>query len=223
MELFRSPIVFKKNDKSGIVKRTAVVPASPGAGASFTAAQMALFEDGKVNVIELGKPYFYVAYGMEKRFAGRRFVFYEDELFSGGISGIDNSEFGINWLLRREDSGEMSTEALLKTISFPPPGNNIFDFSSVPEEKVLSCLSEMDMIYIVIDPLPTKLLASAAYLEKLCLLFPSAAVLVNKMNAGVHKNELKKFLGRSKIREIPFYPPEEIYRAEYNCCPPDFS
>ena len=222
MELFRSPIIFHKADKSRINKKIAVVPAVSGAGASFTAAQMALFEREKANVIELGKPYFYLAYGMERRFAGRPFVFFEDKLMNTGISGITNTEFGINWFVRRDGSGEMSAEALLKTISFPPPGISFFDFSSMNEEKVLLCLSEMDEIYIVIDPLPTKLIASSAYIEKLCLLFPSAKILVNKMNSGVHRNELKKFLGRSKIKEIPFYPPEEIYRAEYNCCPPQF-
>lgn len=222
MELFRSPIIFHKSDKSNISKKIAVVPAVSGAGASFTAAQMALFERSKVNVIELGKPYFYLAYGMEKRFMGRPFVFFEDELMSGGISGIDNSEFGINWLLRRENSPALDQEALLKTICFPPSGVSIFDFSSVDETKTISCLSEMDEIYLVIDPLPTKLISSAAYIEKLCLLFPSAKILVNKMNKGVHKNELRNFLGHSKIKEIPFYPPEEIYRAEYNCCPPQF-
>ena len=222
MELFRNPIIFHKSEKEKAIRRIAVVPAVRGAGASFTAAQMALYEKGRVNVIELGRPYFYLAYGMEKRFAGRPFVFFEDELSGRGLSGIENTEFGINWLLRRENSPEMSREALLKTISFPPAGINIYDFSSVGEDAVLFCLSEMDEIYFVIDPLPTKLISSAAYIEKLCLSFPSAKIIVNKMNPGVHRNELKKFLGRSKIKEIPFYPPEEIYRAEYNCCPPEF-
>jgi len=220
MDLFRSPIIFHKSDKNDVIRRIAVVPAFSGAGASFISAQMALYERGPVNVIELGKPCFYLAYGMEKRFAGRPFVFFENELMGGGISKINNTEFGINWLVRPVGSSPMSLEALLKAVSFPPKGCTIYDFSSVDEDKILACLSEMDEIYLVIDPLPSSLITAAAFIEKILLLFPSANILINKMNSGVHKNELKKFLGRSKIKEIPFYPPEEIYRAEYNCCPP---
>ena len=222
MELFRSPIIFKRPEKPEQRRKTAVVPAGRSVGTSFTAVQMALY-DGRANIIELGKPYFYAAYGMEKRFADRPFVFFEDDNPGCRLSSIRNVEFGINWLLRRENSGPMSESVLMKAVSLPPAGNSYFDFSDVGRDLILSCLSEMDEIFLVVDPLPTKLLEGAQFMEKLMLMFPETTIIVNKMNPGVHRNELKRFLGHSKIKEIPFYPPEEIYRSEYNCCPPMFT
>ncbi|MFA7462723.1 MAG: hypothetical protein WCY59_06250, partial [Anaerovoracaceae bacterium] len=41
-----------------------------------------------------------------------------------------------------------------------------------------------------------------------------------KMNKGVHKGELKRFPGKVPWEEIPCLPPEDLYRAQYNCVLP---
>ena len=54
-------------------------------------------------------------------------------------------------------------------------------------------------------------------IERIRLESPDALWVVNKMNRGVHKGELKRFLGGVPCLEIPFLAPEELYRAQYNC------
>ncbi|MDO5332282.1 MAG: hypothetical protein Q4E99_06335, partial [Bacillota bacterium] len=113
-------------------------------------------------------------------------------------------------------------EQICKLILFAPKGTSFYDFSGVDEGLVLSLISEMDEAYIVIDPLPSKLLKSARFIEKLKLSYPKAVFVVNRMNKGVHKPELKKFLGTDFI-EVPAYPIDQIYGAEYNCSICDFT
>ncbi len=222
MELFRSPISFRENKAEGS-RKIAVVPAEYGAGASFVAAQTAMHLGGRVTLAELGNPYFYLSLDMEKQFCGRQFSFFE-ECSDKSYSEIENTLFNINWLVRRPDAeGDVEYKRLLKLLSFPPEGSLILDYSRVCEDMVIESLSEMDQIYLVLDPLPSRLIGSSTFIEKIRLLFPSALVIVNKMNRGVHKNELRRFLGNCEIKEIPFYPPQIIYKAEYNCCLPDFS
>lgn len=222
MELFRSPISFREKQTEGN-RKIAVVPAGYGVGASFVAAQTAMHLEGKVSLAELGKPYFYLSLDMEKQFCGREFSFYE-ECSKESYSEIENLLFGINWLARRPNAeGNVDYKCLLKLLSFPPKGSLILDFSRVCRDMIIDSLSEMDQVYLVLDPLPSKLIESADFIEKIRLLFPSALVIVNKMNKGVHKNELRRFLGNCEIKEIPFYPPHVIYKAEYNCCLPDFT
>jgi len=223
MELFRNPIIFKKPGKETETKRVAFVPAFPGAGASFITVQKALYTAGDVNVIELGKPSFYLAFGMEKRFAGKDLVFYEDVIGAKGLSSAGNSEFGINWFIRRPKSKSLDQSILLKCVALPPKGNNYYDMSSMKDEDVFLCLSEMDEIYLILDPYPSKLIEFSPFIEKLLLCYPNARVIVNKMNKGVYKNELKRFLGNKSYHEIPFYPPEEIYRSQFNCSPCNFT
>lgn len=223
MELFRSPISLRLNDKPEGSRKIAVVPAGIGAGASFVAAQTAMHIGKNVSVAELGNPHFYLSLDMERRFCGKAFTFYED-CSGDSYKDIHNTLFDINWLVRKPSScGEIDFKSILKLLSFPPDGYLILDFSRVSEETIFASLSEMDQIYLVLDPLPSKLIAASEFIEKIKLLFPSTLIIINKMNKGVHRNELKRFLGNSSIREIPFYPPEAIYRAEYNCCLPEFT
>jgi hypothetical protein len=41
---------------------------------------------------------------------------------------------------------------------------------------------------------------------------------VNKMNPGVDVREMRSFIRVRETVEIPFFAPEHIYAAEYNCC-----
>jgi hypothetical protein len=41
--------------------------------------------------------------------------------------------------------------------------------------------------------------------------------LINKLNVGVNRRELKRFLRIRNAIELPFIQPSDLYAAEYNC------
>jgi len=232
--MFRIP-VERRPQKPVPQERTAVTGLVPGCGASFAAGlevcRLAALDHGKgrfadsvpdhgfsCTLAELGTPYFYNALNMEKRFADGSFVFYEELLQKRRpLLGIKNLYRGINMLLRAPQSVDFPSALCACKM----PGEQVvFDLSGAPDELLDEVLPEMDRIIIVIDPLPTKLLAGYERLEKLRLLYPDAQLLVNKMNKGVHSAQLTRFLGTGSFSSLPFYPSELVYRAEYNCVLP---
>ena len=81
-------------------------------------------------------------------------------------------------------------------------------------------LDRADRILIVVDPLPGKLLPSAARLQRLRYGYPQAVLAVNRMNRGVHRRELDAYLGTSGYLCLPDLGAEVIYKAEYACVLP---
>lgn len=203
----------------------AVADASPGCGASFIcgllAAQKCRTES--VSLVELGKPYFYAALGMDRRFSLRSFQSYVKMLESGkGIRSISNMDEKVNWILLRPEEKAPEGPELFRLISSVPGETVIFDCSGVSDELLKQILPEMDKVYMAVDPLPTKLLGSYRRLEIFRLLLPEMELVVNKMNSGVHKSELRRFLGSRNFSELPLVDPSILYKAEYNCLLPSY-
>ena len=216
-DLFRNPIPFVRTKKEERTKRIGIVSSCRGAGGTFYCSQMALKSQNSAYIVELGESNYYLAYGMERRFLGQKLVFCDQAASTEKVADSFVKMFGLYYLVRDPKAQKtLSYEQLCKLILFAPKGDVFYDFSGVAGDLVLSLISEMDEVYIVIDPLPTRLLKSAQFLEKLKLTYPKAKLVVNKMNRGVHKPELKRFLG-SDFLEVPAYPIEKIYSAEYNC------
>lgn len=221
--LFRNPIAFVRSSKDERTKRIGIISSCRGAGGSFYCSQMALKSKNSAHIVEMGESNYYLAYGMERRFLGQKLVFCDGASESEKVAESFVKMFGMDYLVRDPKvKAALSYEQLCKLVLFAPKGDVFYDFSGVSEDLVLSLISEMDEVYIVIDPLPSKLLKSARFLEKLKLSFPKAQLVVNRMNSGVHKPELKRFLGSDYI-EVPVYPIEKIYSAEYNCTICDFT
>jgi hypothetical protein len=78
----------------------------------------------------------------------------------------------------------------------------------------------MDAVICVVDPIPSGLIPAASEIERLRLKCPRGIWVINKMNRGVHRGELKRFLGGVDWIEIPYLAPEHLYRAQYNCVLP---
>ena len=170
-----------------------------------------------ITLAELGKPYFYGALGFEKRFAIRGFVSYTQLLQNGSVQELNNTADGINWAVLSPQDAAPDTPELFRLIYNLPGDNVILDCSGLSDEVKLNVLAEADRAIVVIDPLPTRLLEAYSFLEDVRLRLPKAELLVNKMNKGVHKNELKRFLGGAGFSELPLYDQSGIYKAEYNC------
>ena len=175
-------------------------------------------QNDSVTLAELGKPYFYAALGFEKKFAIRGFTSYKQLIQKGcSVRELDNTIDGINWAVLKPDEAAPDVPELFRLIYNLPGDNIILDCSGLSNELKLNVLAEADRSIVVIDPLPSRLIEAYSFIENVRLKLPKAELLVNKMNKGVHKNELKRFLGSKDFDELPLYDQSLVYKAEYNC------
>ena len=204
--------------------RIGVAGISPGCGTSFISALIASLcvKAGKSTLVELGTPYFYIALGMEKRFLGRDFIFFRNALEGREkLRKINNREENINWLLRKpSDREELHPGKLFRLINSAPGDHCTFDCSGMSGGALEDVLAEMDYVVLVADPLPSKLIAGISAFERLCLLFPDAVAVINKMNPGARRSELRRMFGSRNLIELPHLSPKTIYSAEYDCALP---
>ncbi len=202
--------------------RIFAVPAGARSGASFITGLLAalLKSRGRTSVVELGSPYFYTALNMEKRFSERGFELFREQLRSGKRLGYPfNREEGVNWYLRApSDRTPLRPDECIRLFSGLPGEYVIFDCSGLAESTLRYFAGEADVIFLVFDPLPSSLLSATAFSEEL-LCDERCVPVMNRMNRGVHKGELKRYLGNRKVISVPFVKPELIYRAEYDCVP----
>ncbi len=222
--MFRIPVV-RKQEKLVPQQRTAVAGLSPGCGVSFAAGLLAVGTAAlpgaessaagcTCTLAELGTPYFYTALNIEKRFAEGDFIFYEDVLeMRRSLLTVRNSFRGLGLMLRRPDAeGTAPSVCACKM-----PGQQVvFDLSGFSEDALDEVLPEMDRIFLVLDPLPSKLLPAEKKLRSLVQKYPDVRLVANRMNKGVPTAELRRFLGGSFI-SLPFADPALVYKAEYGC------
>ncbi len=98
----------------------------------------------------------------------------------------------------------------------------IYDFSYyINNSPLLNYLKLLDEIYVVIDPRYSILVKSIAGIEYFLELREKGLPIifvVNKLNDGVNKRELRKLLAGGQIIWINFAPPNMIYSSEQNSC-----
>ncbi len=249
--LFRTSEKVRNKFQSAAVKeikRIAVAGAGRDVGVSLAAGLLSAYiadiagSQETVSLIEMGSPYFYEAFGIEKRFIHREFLSFYDILNRrGNIKGLSNIEENINWILRCPPKPQSSNSVYDTSVqvrqqkgispdislshSFRLLHNVcgtilIFDCSGMPEDVLWDVLPEMDGIILVIDPMPSRLIPSGIMIQRLRLTMDRTVLVVNKMNKGVHRGELCRFLGTKDFPFLPFVNPESLYKAEYNCMLP---
>lgn len=200
--------------------RVAVCGASEKAGVSFVCGLLAaaMAAEYRVTLAELGKPYFYTALGMEKRFASRPFAFYTSLIDNGkSLKSVYNVGESINWAVRHpRDRVQLEPSSLFRCFSTIPGEIILFDCSGLEAGLAKSILAEADVRLVVVDPMPTSLFEAFGFLEDVRLRFPNSVIVINKMNDGVHKGELARFLGTKENVSIPLVSQELLYKAEYN-------
>ncbi len=208
-------------------RKIAVCSAVSGSGVSFTSMVLAraLSRKGRVTLAELGKPYFYDAFGFAGKFAITGFSDY----FAAAekrrkLSRLGNTWSGINWAVRKSVSGgpvgDLPPSTVFRLINSLPGKHLVLDCSSIADELLSELLADSDEIIIVVDPLPGRLLPGTQKLQRLMLNFPDAQIVVNRMNAGVHRAEFEKYLGSSDYIPLPALDAKIVYRAEYSCILP---
>lgn len=221
-----SSFLFKHDDINELKpsRKIAVCSGCEDSGVSFVCSFLAsgLVRIGSVSVTELGKSHFFDALGLEKHFVSRGFNdFFAKIRTNERISSEPQNLYkGINWLVRKScDDEKLSPAELFRSFYVPKEEFCIFDCSGLDYDSCMALLSEADFPVVVVDPLPSRLMKSRVFLEKLRISLPDAVLICNKMNPGVHSSELSRFLGTRDYFSISSVPDEYIYKAEYNSMP----
>jgi len=166
--------------------------------------------------------------GCDRRFAGRNFSSCHSIAASGrSVRNLINMDSGVNWLLRRpgETSEKLKSEDWLRLIG-GVAGDVLIcnidgEFPCANEKLTRRILCDADSVIAVVDPLPSSMMAEPGRLELIKEAESSGIdvrYVINKMNPGVNKRELRSFLRIKNYSMIPYFDPAQIYTAEYNCC-----
>ena len=163
---------------------------------------------------------------MEQRFLRRNFCDVYEIIRKGmtlngvkGKGGRVNIEEGISWILPVSDSKEDLTESQQARLLTIPRGEVcIFDFEA--DYQWNSLLVDMDVIIVVVDPLPSKMIHDKErfrFLKKLEMAGCPVIWVVNRVNDGVNMRQVKGYLKTNQIVQIPAFSVASMYRCEYSC------
>jgi hypothetical protein len=201
-----------------------VVGLGTGAGTGFvsTCLGRAMADGGDFHpaVIELGRGGLYDSLGMDKRFAGKQFFpFCKAVSQEQSIRGKSNGQDGVNWMLLPpgESCSSLDLYRKLRLINNALGDMVICRLAGLEGEHLWRLLWEMDRVLVVIDPLPSSLMAAHDFLCELRVSGLPLTYIINKYNGGVNRRELMDFLKIKQISFLPMVEPEEVYRAEYTC------
>ena len=218
----------RKHGTAGRGKRIAAVCSpAPGSGVTLTAVALAcaLAEKGPAAVAEAGTPYVFDAFGFAKKFLLSGFTDYH-RLFEEGktFRGPENLWHGVNWAVRpgrlTQPVDPPQAKEILRFADRLPGVYTVLDCSGLEESVLDEVLAGADKIYLVVDPLPGKLIPSSVRLQRLKYAFPGAVLAVNRMNRGIHRGELDAYLETQDYLCLPDLGAETVYKAEYACVLP---
>ena len=205
-------------------KRVVVYSPVRGSGVSFI-SELIVFGLSKIAstcLVELGSPKFYDSLGFEKKFLASGYIdFFEKVRAKQNISFEKKNMYkGVSWIAKKSlDTDILSSAELFRLFIAPKEEYCIFDCSGIDQDTALDLLAEADYPIIVLDPLPSKLVLSRSFLEKLKISLPNAILIINQMNEGVYVSELVHFLSTKSFFSVSSVPQEYIYKAEYASVP----
>ena len=223
--------MFRKRRERRSRRTVAVAGACPGSGTSFASLAIAwgmtLKEAGeggpgfgRVSLTELGSAKLYRELDLSARLGAGGFQAYEDALSEmKGIGEVSDPLYGMELLARRPGGRELGAAELIRAAHSAPGDSAVLCCSGLAEDLAFEVLAASDIRLLVIDPLPSKLAESFRTIGRFRLDFPDGHLLVNRMNPGVFRGELRELLGTDRYMELPALPAELIYRAEYSASP----
>ncbi|MDR1798221.1 MAG: hypothetical protein LBR44_12455 [Clostridiales Family XIII bacterium] len=197
-----------------------------GAGAAERRMAVTALELSPASGARAGSPYDQL--GCDRRFAGRGFASYYRLAKDGGPlpAQPQNLSGAVNWALRvpGEGGAHPGTAGLVRLLHTLPGDMVLCDVSAAllaeGRDTARDILSGLDRILCVVDPQPSRLLASVRIMEDVRAAEARGvpvSYIVNKMSAGVNLRELTRFLALKDPVFIPALPAETIHAAEYGC------
>jgi hypothetical protein len=203
--------------------KVGILGLTKGAGAGFVAACLARAYASERRlrpaVLELGQGGLYDSLGLARHFAGDGFVSFHDEAARDKkLRGRGNIRFDVNWVL---DTGgrlaELDAYKRLRLLANCRGDVILVSLSGLAGAELEKLLPEMDVVLLVVDPLPSQLIAGHELLCRLRAHDWPVVYLINKMNPGVNVREVYRYLNIAPALHLPLVPLEQIYAAEYAC------
>ncbi|MGI6257342.1 MAG: hypothetical protein ACOYJU_04675 [Anaerovoracaceae bacterium] len=212
-----------------IMEKTKIGVVSLGHGAGGTLFALALSQElGQRNkaaaYLELsgsgeGKPMVYQMLGMEKRFSRRGFMPVFSQIQNNRrINGRENIEAGINWaILHPHESMRELNLSPIQRIKLINNFSGDYIVCDLGCQYLQEIASEMDMIFAIVDPLPSKLIANREMYQKLVGSRQKIIWVLNKDNRGIHRRHFYDYMKIKGHETIPLMQGDILYKAEYNC------
>lgn len=171
--------------------------------------------------------------GIDRHFAGRDYhSYYRLMAERRTLRDAVNLDGGVNWCLRvpGERFEPFDVSDYTRLINNAPGDTAVCDVAGAfgrwdgPEcirsETLRRIMEDADRVCVVIDPLPSAMMADPEKFEMIRSYESrggDVVYIINKLNAGVNRRELKRFLRVRGAIELPFMQPSDLYTAEYNC------
>ena len=222
--------MHRKKTKGSSPDKRIVAVCSPmrASGVTLTAAALAcvLAETSSATFAEPGQPYVFDAFGLGRRFLLSGFTDFFRAFQDGApFRGPENLWHGVHWAVRPgcavlPSPFPQTAKELMRFAEKLPGRYTVLDCSGMEEPMLAGVLDRSDRVFLVVDPLPGKLLPAAASLQRLRYAYPQSVLAVNRMNRGVHRKELDAYLGAADYLCLPDLGAETIYKAEYACVLP---
>ena len=175
------------------------------------------------------RPLLFDQLAMDKRFGNKGFGdVYREALQEGRPLTCANWEDGINWQLMTPFATGRETgipvpvdETFLRRLVMAARGDLcIFDIAG--EDRWNPILADLDLVLAVCDPLPARLIGEQVRIRRLTELEAGGLELrfvVNRMNPGVNRRQLRRFF-RRPLMELEAFSPDLLYTMAYHCQPP---
>ena len=166
---------------------------------------------------------YYEEVAMDKRFQHRQFHdVYRILTENGRLQNCENREAGILWRLPTpancKENLQLTPWQQSRLIASGREEVCIFDLEA--DYSWLDYLMDMDALFVVVDPLPSKLIRSRERfraLKKLELNGCPVIWIVNRHNEGVDKKQVKQYLQSKNVLWLNSIDSKEIYCDEYFC------
>ncbi len=211
--------------------RIGVTGLGQGVGTTFVATALAFYfrdQGRQVSYTECLNPaacnsLYYNQVAMDKRFGHRHFDdTYQHLTEDAPILRNRNKEAGIIWRLptqeNRRDKLTLTQRQQARLIAVAREEVCIFDMEA--DYSWDDYLMDMDVIFVIADPLPSKLISSRdryRTLKKMELAGCKVVWIVNKTNPGIDKKQVKNYLKADYFFWLDAIEPRHIYEDEYLC------
>ena len=221
----------EKQVKSKDSYRIGVTGLGQGVGTTFVATALAFYfrdQGYSVSFTECLQPkdcssLYYDQVAMDKRFAHRTFQdIYQKIQEEEPVHSVKNKEAGILWRLPTPDNCKdkliLTSRQQARLLGAGREEVCIFDMEA--DYSWDDFLMDMDVIFVVTDPLPSKMIRSRDRyrpLKKMELSGCRVIWIVNKTNAGVDKKQVKQYLKSDHIFWLEAFDDSWIYEDEYLC------
>ncbi|MBR5316192.1 MAG: hypothetical protein IKU44_05310 [Firmicutes bacterium] len=161
----------------------------------------------------------YDSVAMDQRFAHRTFHDpYLKIAKEESVRDLGNLEEGIRWMIPSGKAGDLTEQQRSRLIHGARGELCIFDLEA--DSSWDGFMMDMDLLIVVTDPLPSKLIHHVERfkrLKKMELSGTTAVWVVNRCNDGVNKRQVKGFLKNNQLVWIPSFGEESFYQCEYAC------